>query len=63
MVNISSGDAGFDSPFEGLNNEGPRLCRGIVTFCEQRSIATKWGKQAIREADARKFGLLEVPLR
>ena len=30
-------------------------------FCEQRRIATKWGKQAIRKADARKFGLLDVP--
>jgi len=26
-----------------------------VIFYEQRSMATKWGKQASREADARKF--------
>ena len=30
-------------------------------FCEQRRIVTKRGKQAIREADARKYGFLEVP--
>ena len=33
---------------------------GII-FYEQRSMATKWGKQAIRKADARKIGFLETP--
>jgi hypothetical protein len=32
-----------------------------VIFCEQRSMATKWFRQAIRKADARKIGFLEVP--
>ena len=34
--------------------------QGII-FCEQRGMATKWGKQAIRKADARKIGFLEMP--
>jgi hypothetical protein len=29
-------------------------------FCEQRGMATKWGKQANHKANARKIGLLEV---
>ena len=32
-----------------------------VIFYEQRSMATKWGKQASRVADARKIGFLEAP--
>jgi hypothetical protein len=33
-----------------------------VIFYEQRSMVTKWGKQASRVADARKIGFIEVPL-
>ena len=33
-----------------------------VIFYEQRSLATKWGKQASRVADARKNGFLEAPI-
>jgi len=32
-----------------------------VIFYEQRSMATKWGKQANRVADARKFELIVAP--
>jgi len=45
---------------------GKKLRRGTGLICEkqffeQRRIATKRGKRAIREADARKSGFLEVP--
>jgi len=33
-----------------------------VIFYGQRSIATMWGKQASRVADARKFQLIEAHL-
>jgi hypothetical protein len=36
--------------------------QGII-FYEQRSIATKWFKQASRKADARKIELIEMPLK
>ncbi|SFJ12669.1 hypothetical protein SAMN05428978_11202 [Nitrosomonas sp. Nm34] len=35
----------------------------VNIFCEQRSIVTKQGKQAIREADTRQYEFLEVPLK
>ncbi|SDW67049.1 hypothetical protein SAMN05421882_102146 [Nitrosomonas communis] len=39
----------------------PITVRQVNIFCEQRSIVTKREKQAIREADARKYEFLAAP--